>query len=185
MVMPTGWPISKAGSTPSAARHAGGQPRTGAAVLADRMRHPGAAGCAGMGCEGDRTAGAGLARRVSGHERILPREPDVHACLRRGMAGCRNCPTGCWTIALGHNLVLLTRLKDSRQRLADAQSAIEHGWSRNALNIHIETRRLERSGTAVTNFATSLPGPRVARGPLSFRLPGSNFWSGIICSSTV
>jgi predicted nuclease of restriction endonuclease-like (RecB) superfamily len=41
--------------------------------------------------------------------------------------------------------------------LAYAQSAIEHGWSRNVLNIHIETRRLERSGKAVTNFVERLP----------------------------
>lgn len=57
----------------------------------------------------------------------------------------------------GHNLVLLTRLKNSEQRLAYAQSAIAHGWSRNILNIHIETRLLERTGTAVTNFELSLP----------------------------
>jgi len=57
----------------------------------------------------------------------------------------------------GHNLVLLTRLKDAQQRLAYAQSAIAHGWSRNVLNIHIETRLLERIDTAVTNFDVSLP----------------------------
>ena len=39
----------------------------------------------------------------------------------------------------GHNLVLLTRLKDSQHRLAYAQSAIAQGWSRNVLNIHIGT----------------------------------------------
>ena len=59
----------------------------------------------------------------------------------------------------GHNLVLLTRLKDPEQRLAYAQSAIANGWSRNVLNIHIETRLLERTGKAVTNFETSLPKP--------------------------
>ncbi|MDR3454693.1 MAG: PDDEXK nuclease domain-containing protein [Rhodoferax sp.] len=59
----------------------------------------------------------------------------------------------------GHNLVLLTKLKQPELRLAYAQSAIEHGWSRNVLNIHIETRRLERSGNAVTNFAERLPAP--------------------------
>ena len=57
----------------------------------------------------------------------------------------------------GHNLVLLTRLKDSAQRLAYAESAIAHGWSRNVLNIHIETRLLERTGKAVTNFDICLP----------------------------
>ncbi len=60
----------------------------------------------------------------------------------------------------GHNLVLLSRLKHQEERLAYAQSAIQHGWSRNMLNIHIETRLLERSGTAVTNFDVSLPKPQ-------------------------
>jgi predicted nuclease of restriction endonuclease-like (RecB) superfamily len=60
----------------------------------------------------------------------------------------------------GHNLVLLTRLKDPQQRLAYAQNAIANGWSRNVLNIHIETRLLERTGKAVTNFEVSLPKPQ-------------------------
>ena len=60
----------------------------------------------------------------------------------------------------GHNLVLLSKLKAPTIRLAYAQAAIEHGWSRNVLNIHIETRRLERSGQAVTNFAATLPKPQ-------------------------
>ncbi|MCB0911558.1 MAG: DUF1016 family protein, partial [Propionibacteriaceae bacterium] len=59
----------------------------------------------------------------------------------------------------GHNLVLLTKLKAPEMRLAYAQAAIEHGWSRNVLNIHIETRRLERSGQAITNFVERLPAP--------------------------
>jgi predicted nuclease of restriction endonuclease-like (RecB) superfamily len=59
----------------------------------------------------------------------------------------------------GHNLVLLTRLKDPGRRLAYAQSAIAHGWSRNVLNIHIETGLLERKGAAVTNFDARLPRP--------------------------
>jgi len=59
----------------------------------------------------------------------------------------------------GHNLVLLTRLKQQEQRLAYARAATEHGWSRNVLNIHIETRLLERTGKAVTNFSERLPAP--------------------------
>jgi predicted nuclease of restriction endonuclease-like (RecB) superfamily len=59
----------------------------------------------------------------------------------------------------GHNLVLLTKLKAPEKRLAYAQAAIEHGWSRNVLTIHIETRRLERIGQAVTNFVERLPKP--------------------------
>jgi predicted nuclease of restriction endonuclease-like (RecB) superfamily len=60
----------------------------------------------------------------------------------------------------GHNLVLLTRLKDPELRMAYAQRAIEHGWSRNVLNIHIETRRLEREGKAVSNYAAQLAAPQ-------------------------
>jgi predicted nuclease of restriction endonuclease-like (RecB) superfamily len=60
----------------------------------------------------------------------------------------------------GHNLVLITRLKDQTMRLAYAQRAIQHGWSRNVMNIHIETRLLEREGQAVTNFEARLPAPQ-------------------------
>ena len=59
-----------------------------------------------------------------------------------------------------HNLVLLTKLKTPEQRLAYARSAIEHGWSRNVLTIHIERRLLEREGQAVTNFDQRLPKPQ-------------------------
>ena len=60
----------------------------------------------------------------------------------------------------GHNLVLLDRLKDPAERLAYAHAAVEHGWSRNVLNIHIETRLLERTGKALTNFFATLPSPQ-------------------------
>lgn len=60
----------------------------------------------------------------------------------------------------GHNLVLLSKLKTTPLRLAYAQRAIEQGWSRNALNVHIETRLLEREGKAVTNFSERLSGSR-------------------------
>ena len=59
----------------------------------------------------------------------------------------------------GHNLIILTRLKTPDSRLAYAQRAIEHGWSRSVLEIHIETRRLEREGQAITNFTERLPAP--------------------------
>lgn len=59
----------------------------------------------------------------------------------------------------GHNLVLLTRLKTPEQRLAYARRAIQHGWSRSVLGIHIERRLLEREGKAITNFDRRLPAP--------------------------
>ncbi len=60
----------------------------------------------------------------------------------------------------GHNVVLLTKLKDREQRLAYAQKTIEHGWSRNVLVMQIESRLLERQGAALTNFEERLPHPQ-------------------------
>lgn len=59
----------------------------------------------------------------------------------------------------GHNLVLLSKLKEVGSRKRYAERAIEYGWSRNVLNIHIENRLLEREGNAVTNFEANLPKP--------------------------
>lgn len=59
----------------------------------------------------------------------------------------------------GHNLVLLTKLKTAEARLAYAQRALLHGWSRNVLVMQIEARAIEREGKAVTNFDKLLPKP--------------------------
>ena len=60
----------------------------------------------------------------------------------------------------GHNLVLLERLDTPEERRWYAAKAVEHNWSRNVLNMQIETRLLVRSGAAVTNFAATLPKPQ-------------------------
>lgn len=62
-------------------------------------------------------------------------------------------------IPWGHNIVLLTKLKDTELRLAYAEAAIEFGWSRNVLVMHIERKRIERQGNAITNFERALPKP--------------------------
>ena len=60
----------------------------------------------------------------------------------------------------GHNLILLSKLKNSRERLAYAQKTLTHGWSRNVLVMQIESRLLEREGQATTNFDAQLPRPQ-------------------------
>ena len=62
-------------------------------------------------------------------------------------------------IPWGHNLVLLSRLKDRQQRLDYARKAQEYGWSRTVLEHQIATGFLERDGNAVTNFAQTPPSP--------------------------
>ena len=59
-----------------------------------------------------------------------------------------------------HQLALLDKLPGPEARRWYAAQAIEHNWSRNILVMQIETRLLERSGKAVTNFAANLPKPQ-------------------------
>lgn len=55
---------------------------------------------------------------------------------------------------------LLDKLKTREQRDWYLSKAVQHSWSRNVLVMQIETRLHERTGTAVTNFETSLPKPQ-------------------------
>ncbi len=59
-----------------------------------------------------------------------------------------------------HQLALLDKLSSPDVRRWYAAKAIEHNWSRNVLVMQIETRSIERSGSAVTNFEASLPKPQ-------------------------
>lgn len=59
-----------------------------------------------------------------------------------------------------HHIALLDKLQTAEERLWYAAKAIEHNWSRNILVMQIESRLMERSGTAVTNFELTLPKPQ-------------------------
>jgi predicted nuclease of restriction endonuclease-like (RecB) superfamily len=59
----------------------------------------------------------------------------------------------------GHNVLLLTRLKDRALRLRYAEQATAEGWSRATLEISIRNRVHERKGQAVSNFGARLPAP--------------------------
>lgn len=59
-----------------------------------------------------------------------------------------------------HHLALLDKLPGPEPRKWYVAKAIEHNWSRNVLVMQIESRLLERSGQAVTNFSATLPAPQ-------------------------
>jgi predicted nuclease of restriction endonuclease-like (RecB) superfamily len=59
-----------------------------------------------------------------------------------------------------HHIALLEKLQTREDRLWYAAKAIEHNWSRNILVMQIESRLIERSGAAVTNFELTLPKPQ-------------------------
>ena len=59
-----------------------------------------------------------------------------------------------------HQLALLDKLPDPATRRWYAAKAIEHNWSRNVLTLQIQSRLLERSGKAVSNFENFLAKPQ-------------------------
>ena len=60
----------------------------------------------------------------------------------------------------GHYLKLLDKLRQADERVAYANAAVEHGWSTSVLDTYIETRSVERTGKAITNFNHTLPPAR-------------------------
>ena len=63
-------------------------------------------------------------------------------------------------IPWGHNVILLTKLKEDAHRLWYAEQAIINGWSRSSLEDWIKSDLINRKGNAVTNFAEKLPEPQ-------------------------
>jgi predicted nuclease of restriction endonuclease-like (RecB) superfamily len=60
-------------------------------------------------------------------------------------------------LSWAHNVILIQKLKHLPTRIWYARQASQQGWSRDTLTIQIKNRAHERQGTAVTNFAATLP----------------------------
>lgn len=60
----------------------------------------------------------------------------------------------------GHNVLLMDKFSDKQIRMFYIKKAIEHGWSRNIMNMQIETALHKRQGQAITNFKDKLPSPQ-------------------------
>jgi len=60
-------------------------------------------------------------------------------------------------IPWGHNIQLLSKVKDPLQRLWYARKTVEYGWSRSVLVHQIESDLYGRQGKAITNFPETLP----------------------------
>ncbi|MBX3289594.1 MAG: DUF1016 family protein [Acidobacteria bacterium] len=59
-----------------------------------------------------------------------------------------------------HNCVILDKVKDAPTREFYIRKTIENGWSRNVLEIQIESGLHLRQGNAITNFDLTLPKPQ-------------------------
>lgn len=63
-------------------------------------------------------------------------------------------------IPWGHNIILVTKIKNTDERLWYAHMTIEEGWSREALEDAIASKYFLRHGKAITNFKDRLPEPQ-------------------------
>lgn len=63
-------------------------------------------------------------------------------------------------VSWGHNIVLLTKSENNDERLWYAHKAIENGWSRNVLSMHVERSLYQREGRSINNFKQTLPLPQ-------------------------
>ena len=111
-----------------------------------------------MGSEGHQPARSRPAIPLPGHGHVGA-QPQVHAGVREDLARRSKSATACGTNSLGHNIALLTKLKDREIRLWYATQAIENDWSRKILEAQIATDLRGREGSALTTFAHALPAP--------------------------
>ena len=63
-------------------------------------------------------------------------------------------------IPWGHNIRILEKVKDQTEREFYIRKTIENGWSRDVLEIQIETGLYLRQGKAITNFELTMPKPQ-------------------------
>jgi len=63
-------------------------------------------------------------------------------------------------IPWGHNVILIEKVKNPRERVWYARQTIGHGWSRAILHHQIESDLYLRQGKAITNFTDTLPAPQ-------------------------
>jgi len=60
----------------------------------------------------------------------------------------------------GHHLLLMEKVKDAETRDWYMQATLANGWSRNVLQMQIESAAHTRQGKATSNFALRLPPPQ-------------------------
>ena len=60
-------------------------------------------------------------------------------------------------LSWGHNMVLLDKVSDEKEREFYIKEAITNGWSRNVMVMQIESNLYKRKGGAITNFNDKLP----------------------------
>ncbi|MEA2096459.1 MAG: PDDEXK nuclease domain-containing protein [Candidatus Cloacimonadota bacterium] len=97
--------------------------------------------------------------------------PEIKGFSRRNLYAVRqwylfysqqfeNVPQVVAQIPWGHNRLIVSKIKRIKEALFYSQTTIKNGWSRNILNLQIESNLYERKGKALTNFPKTLPKPQ-------------------------
>jgi predicted nuclease of restriction endonuclease-like (RecB) superfamily len=63
-------------------------------------------------------------------------------------------------IPWGHNIVIISKCKNTNEAFFYIQKTIQNNWSRAVLTHHIESDLFHREGKAITNFEVTLPVPQ-------------------------
>ena len=63
-------------------------------------------------------------------------------------------------IPWGHNILIITKIKNITEALFYANETVKNAWSRAVLTMQIETDLFSRQGKAITNFNHTLPKPQ-------------------------
>jgi predicted nuclease of restriction endonuclease-like (RecB) superfamily len=66
----------------------------------------------------------------------------------------------CLNIPWRHIVLILQKIKTKEETLFYLAQTIQNNWSRNVLNLQIESNLYQRQGKAITNFAATLPLPQ-------------------------
>ena len=62
-------------------------------------------------------------------------------------------------IPWGHNVLIISKLQNINEAVFYLNETLENNWSRDILDMQIESDLYERKGKAITNFSQSLPQP--------------------------
>lgn len=63
-------------------------------------------------------------------------------------------------IPWGHNLVIISKIKNPHEAMFYVQKTMQNNWSRVVLTHQIESNLYQRQGKAISNFQTTLPAPQ-------------------------
>ena len=60
-------------------------------------------------------------------------------------------------ILYGHNLLIITKIKEIKNVLFYCKATLEQGWNRDHLELTIKNQYFENKGKSITNFMKTLP----------------------------